>query len=264
MQAEEYIRAGRLEEALSDLQNQIRANPSDARLRIFLFQLHSVLGNWDKALTQLNLVAALGAETALMAQLFAPVINCEALRAEIFAGKRLPIIFGEPLDWIGLLAQANEHIARGEFKPASELREKAFEQAPAVAGKLDGKPFEWMADADTRMGPVLEVILDGCYRWVPLCRITRIAIEKPSDLRDLVWLPAKFVWSNGGEAAGHIPARYPGTETSSDNALRMARKTEWIEKDEATFLGLGQRVLATDQGEYPLLECRLIEFESAG
>jgi type VI secretion system protein ImpE len=264
MQAEEYIRAGRLEDALADLQAQIRANPSDPRLRVYLFQLHSVLGNWEKALTQLNLLGALGPETLLLSQLFGPIINCEALRSEIFAGKRTPIIFGEPLEWIGLLAQANGYVAKEEYKPAAELRDKAFDMAPAVAGKIDGQPFEWIADADTRMGPVLEVILDGCYRWAPFCRIKRIAMEKPSDLRDLAWLPAQFVWTNGGEASGHIPTRYPKTETSADNGLRLARKTEWVEREGNTFLGLGQRVFATDQGEYPLLECRIIDFESAG
>jgi type VI secretion system protein ImpE len=263
MQAEEYIRAGRLEEALAELQSQIRANPADTRLRVYLFQLHSILGNWDKALTQLNLLADLGPETMMLAQLFRPVVSCEALRTEIFAGKRTPIIFGEPLEWIGLLAQANGHIARGEFKPAAELRDKAFEMAPAVGGKIDGQPFEWLADADTRLGPVLEVVLDGCYRWVPFCRIKRIHTEKPTDLRDLTWIPAQFVWTNGGEASGHIPTRYPGTETSKDNGLRMARKTEWVEKEGGTFIGVGQRVLATDHADYPLLECRLIDFEHA-
>lgn len=261
MQAEEYIRAGRLEEALSDLQARIRANPSDSRLRVYLFQLQSILGNWEKALTQLNLLAELGPETAMLAQLFRPVVSCEALRAEIFAGKRTPIIFGEPLEWIGLLAQANGHLVKGEFKPAAELRDKAYEMAPAVAGKINGQPFKWIADADTRLGPMLEIVLDGCYRWAPFCRIKRIHTEKPVDLRDLTWLPAQFVWTNGGEASGHIPTRYPGTERSGNNTLRLARQTEWAEKDGGTFLGLGQRVLATDQGEYPLLECRMIDFD---
>jgi type VI secretion system protein ImpE len=262
MQAEEYIRAGRLEEALTDLQGRIRANPSDSKLRIYLFQLQIVLGKWDKALTQLNLLAEMGPETLCMAQLFQPVLSCEALRAEIFAGKRTPIIFGEPLEWIGLLIKANAHLAQGEYKPAQELRDQAFEMAPAVGGKVDDQPFEWMADADTRLGPVLEVIMDGCYRWVPFCRIKRIHTEKPSDLRDLVWLPAQFVWTNGGEAFGHIPTRYPGTENSVDNNLRLARTTQWEEKEGGAFLGLGQRVLATDHAEFPLLQCRIIDFDA--
>ena len=41
---------------------------------------------------------------------------------------------------------------------------------------------------------------------------------------------------------------------------RLARKTEWQELPQGTFVGSGQRILATDEGEYPLLQCRLIDF----
>ncbi|MDB6066628.1 MAG: virulence protein SciE type [Pedosphaera sp.] len=259
MKAEEYIRAGRLEEALAELQNAVRNKPEDSRLRTFLFQLQCVLGRWDKALTQLQVLEQLNAETMLLAQLFRPVINCETLRAEIFEGKRTPIIFGEPMEWVGLLVKANEHVARGEFVAAQNLRDQAFEAAPATPGTLDGKPFEWIADADSRLGPMLEVILEGRYVWVPFCRITRIHIEKPADLRDLVWAPAQFVWSNGGEASGHIPGRYPGTEKSADGALRLARKTEWVENAGDVCLGLGQRILVTESGDHPLFECSTID-----
>jgi type VI secretion system protein ImpE len=43
----------------------------------------------------------------------------------------------------------------------------------------------------------------------------------------------------------------------------MARKTEWKEEPEQTFIGLGQRVLVTDEGDSPLLQCRLIDFSES-
>ena len=260
MTAQENISAGKPDDALIELQKEIRAHPEDPKLRIFLFQLHCVLGNWSKALLQLQVIAGIDPETMILAQIFKPVINCEALRAGVFEGKLTPLIFGEPLEWVGHLVKAAEHITRGELVAAAELRNQAFEAAPATAGTLDGKPFAWIADADSRLGPLLELILEGKYYWVPFSRIRRIALAPPSDLRDLVWLPAQFVWSNGGEASGHIPTRYARTENSPDGALRLARKTEWQELAEETFVGLGQRVFVTDEGEHPLLQCRLIDF----
>jgi type VI secretion system protein ImpE len=259
MNAEELVKNGQLDEALTALQQEIRNRPEDVRLRVFLFQMACVLGQWERALTQLQVVASLNAETMMLAQIFRPVINCEVLRAEIFAGKRTPLIFGEPMLWVGSLVQANELLARGEFKAARELRDGAFESAPATPGKINDQPFEWIADADSRLGPMLELILDGKYYWVPFCRIQKIEIAKPTDLRDLVWSPAQFVWTNGGQVSGHIPVRYPGTEKSSDGPLRLARKTEWIEKGDGAVVGLGQRLLATDAADVPLLECRTIE-----
>jgi len=263
MTAREYLASGQPDEALLELQSEIRARPEDPKLRIFLFQLHCVLGNWPKALIQLQVIAGIDPDTMLLAQIFQPVINCEALRGGIFEGKLTPLIFGEPLDWVGPLVKATEHIARGELAAAAQLRNQAFEAAPATAGTLDKKPFAWIADADSRLGPMLELILEGKYYWVPFCRIRRIAIEPPSDLRDLVWLPAQFVWANGGEASGHIPTRYAGTERTTDGALRLARKTEWQELAEETFIGLGQRPLVTDEGEHSLTQCRIIDFVTA-
>jgi len=263
MNAKECLAAGRPDEALTELQNEIRAHPEDPKLRIFLFQLHCALGNWNKALLQLQVIAGIDPDTTILAQIFQPVINCEALRDGVFHGKLTPLIFGEPLEWVGSIVKAAEHVARGEYAAAAELRARAFEAAPATPGALDGKPFAWIADADSRLGPMLELILEGKYYWVPFCRIRRIAMQPPSDLRDLIWVPAQFVWTNGGEASGHIPTGYVRSEASADGALRLARKTEWQELPEETFVGLGQRVLVTDEGEQPLLQCRLIDFTPA-
>jgi type VI secretion system protein ImpE len=181
------------------------------------------------------------------------------LRKEIFAGNRTPVIFGEPTEWMGLLVQAATLLAQGRFDEATRLRAQAFEAAPATPGKIDGKPFEWIADADSRLGPVVEAILDGKYYWVPFCRLASVQISKPADLRDVVWIPARFTWTNGGTAGGFIPVRYPGTEAAEDDALRLARKTVWKEAAPDSFLGCGQRMLSTDAGDHPLLDCRALE-----
>lgn len=263
MTAQELLRAGRLNDSLARLQEEVRAAASDEKLRVFLFQLLCVLGKWDRALTQLQVLASMPSDALMLARIFEPVLRCERLRQEVFAGKRTPIIFGEPEEWVGGLVKANELVGQGKADAARELRDRAFEAAPGTSGKLNGQDFQWIADADQRLGPVLEVILEGRYCWVPFHRIRRIVTEKPSDLRDLVWLPAQFAWSNGGEATGHIPTRYAGTELDADDALRLARGTRWTEPTPDFSVGLGQRVLATDAQEFPLLECRMIELEPA-
>ena len=259
MSSEDYLRSGQLDEALVALKEEIKRAPADGKKRIFLFQLLCVLGQWDKALTQLQVLRDLDAETMLMAQLFQPALQCEALREEIFAGKRSPLIFGEPVAWIGLLIQANQLVAEGQVAAARDLRERAFEAAPATAGKMNDQPFEWIADADSRLGPMLEAIIDGKYYWVPFFRIRSVRIEAPRDLRDMVWTTAQFTWANGGQKPGLIPTRYAGTASLDDGGLRLARRTDWEERAGETYIGLGQRMLATDAAETPLLEVRSIE-----
>jgi type VI secretion system protein ImpE len=90
-----------------------------------------------------------------------------------------------------------------------------------------------------------------------------IQLEPPADLRDLVWTPAHFEFVNGGQAVGVIPTRYAGSEGSDDSQVAMGRKTVWHEAMPEVFVGLGQRVLATDSGEHPLMEIRAIVIDGA-
>ena len=82
MNSAELAQAGRLEDSLAALQAEIRNKPQDDRQRIFLFQLDCVLGRLDKALTQLQVIDSLTAESMLLAQIFRPVIACELLRSK--------------------------------------------------------------------------------------------------------------------------------------------------------------------------------------
>jgi len=266
MKPEELLQAGKLDEALTELQTAVKAKPADAKLRVFLFQMLCVLGKWERAMTQLNVAADMDPSTLLMAQVCRPALNCEALRTEIFAGKRMPMVLGEPEQWMGLLVQAANLAGQGKFGEAEQLRDQAFEAAPTVSGTIEGKEsasFEWIADADTRLGPMLEAIVDGRYYWVPFTRIKEILLEEPKDLRDMVWAPANLLWTNGGHAVALIPTRYPGSETSPDPAIRLARKTDFIDKPSGSCFGLGQRMLATDAGEFPLLQVRRIVLNNA-
>jgi len=256
--AEQSVREGNLDAALSSLQEQVRKDPAKAELRVFLFQLLSVMGQWERALTQLNVAADLDARTLAMAQMYREAIQCERLRTEVFAGRKSPVVFGEPEAWLALLIESLLVRDTPRAAEGQELRERAFDLAPPSPGTLDGEPFEWIADADMRLGPVCEAVINGRYYWVPYERLSRIDLEPPADLRDVVWLPAHFQFANGGEAVGVIPTRYAGSDSSGDHQLALARKTIWTEQAPEVFSGLGQRILTTDSGERALMDIRTI------
>lgn len=243
---------------LKRLQGEVRAHPEDAKLRTYLFQLLAVNGEWQRALNQLQVCAQLAASAIPMAQTYREAIRCEVFRAEVFAGKRTPQILGEPPSWMGLMVESLEKFAKGHVAAAEGLRAEALELAPATAGTIDGKPFDWIADGDSRLGPVCEAIVDGKYYWVPFDRIASIRVEAPTDLRDFVWVGAQLRLTTDAVQLALIPARYPGTEAADKDALRLARMTTWVEAGPSTFVGLGQRMWATDVGEFALLDTREI------
>jgi type VI secretion system protein ImpE len=114
---------------------------------------------WDRALTQLNLAAELDAATLAMAQMYRETLRCERLRADVFAGRRSPVVFGEPEEWMALLVEALLVTGTPRAGEAESLRARAFEAAPPSAGSIDGTAFEWIADGDMRLGPVCEAII---------------------------------------------------------------------------------------------------------
>ena len=253
----DLVKLGRLDEVLKMVTEDVRKNPSEVSLRIFMFQLLSVLGDWKRAMNQLDVAAGLDDKCLLMAAMYNPALAAEPFRSEVRDGKRDPLIFGEPAQWVGLLLQANKLQGEGKTDAANEMRAKAFEEAPATPGIIDGESFEWIADADQCYGPMIEAIIQNKYYWVPFQNIKNIVIEPPSDLRDMVWAPAQFVLTNGGEAFGLIPVRYPGSELSKDNLIRLSRKTDWVDES-GVARGIGQRLFATDAGEKSLLEIRRV------
>ena len=275
-QVHELLQAGDLGASMREAMEAVRGDAGNAKARILLFQLMCVNGDWEKARRQLYVLKDMDAETIPMFETYDPVIQCEMFRQAVFDGQRSPLLFGEPRDWLATLCRALPHFAAGRLEQGLEMQAEAFEQAPASSGRITSseregaESFEWIADADGRLGPVLEVFLKGHYYWVPMEHVRVVRIDEPEDLRDLVWTPAQFQWANGGQAVGFIPTRYPGTENATDDRLRLSRMTEWLggagdddDEEDGLQVGLGQRLLVTDEGDYPLLGIREITIGSA-
>jgi type VI secretion system protein ImpE len=253
--------SSRLADLLAEGQSSVRSDPANAKRRVMLFQLMVLSGQWDRALTQLYVIKEMDREAEDFVRTYREVVRCELFRKEVFGGGKTPLVLGEPQEWMAKLSEAARLLGQAKIHEAAELRGAAFEAAPAVSGSLNGQPFEWIADADVRLGPVCEAILNGKYYWIPFERLSRIEIEAPSDLRDLIWAPAKLTFQNGGEQVAFLPARYPGSEAAEDDDIRLSRKTEWRDLGADTHVGLGQRMFATDVGETALLEARVVELK---
>jgi type VI secretion system protein ImpE len=249
---------------LKELTERIRKEPQRADLRIFLFQIYCVVGEWGKAANQLNAIEELDKEAESLVKTYREAVRCEVYRRDVFAGRRVPLVLGAPQDWIAWMLEALKLDAAGHHDQAAALRAKALEAAPAFGGEADGKPFEWIADADSRIGPVFEMIVNGKYYWVPMMRVSRLEMDAPSDLRDFVWTGATVTLANGGSHVALIPSRYPGTEAIEDKALRLARATEWRELTENAYAGLGQRMFATDGDDLALLDLRNLRLKTDG
>lgn len=252
-----------LAEQQAELVAKIRTQPDSLPLRVHLAQLSMLTGNWTRAVAQLQTAATLSPSAIPMAQMYREAIRCELQREKVFAGELPPQTIGEPEPWFAQLSQSLASRGKDDAL-ADELMQRAFDAAPATPFVLDGTRVEWLADADSRLGPICEIILKGQYYWLPFDHIQRLDFDAPSDLRDLVWLPGRLTLRNGGQHVVLVPSRYPRSYGQSDERLALASLTTWQPIGEDAYAGLGQRSWVSDVDDHAFLSVRSIERADEG
>jgi type VI secretion system protein ImpE len=233
MTPRELFQAGKLNEAVQALSTELRANPTDAKRRTFLFELLCFAGDYNRAEKQLNVLAQENKQAEMGGIVYFSALHAERMRQGAFERK--------------------------EYSPRAE-------EEAAIGGTLDGKPFEDIEDADPRVGRRLEVFAAGAYLWIPYEHITSIEIQRPTRLRDLLWIPAlirtgpAFRDKELGEVL--LPVMTPLAWRDLDDQVRLGRITDWRE-DDGVILPAGQKLLLVDGEEVPLLDIRKLEFNSS-
>ena len=236
MNARELFQAGKLDEAIQALGAELRSNPADVQKRTFLFELLCFAGQYDRAEKQLDALAGTNQETDMGALLYRAALHAERVRHDLFAKREFPATTtGAP-------------------------------SAASLHGAIDGKPFQALEDADPRIGARLEVYAAGAYLWIPFEHISRIQMQPPKRLRDLLWITALV--HTGAEFKGRelgevlLPALQPFSWRHQDEQVRLGRVTEWQQEESGEVVPAGQKMLLADGEELPLLEIREIQFVS--
>ncbi|KFK97519.1 MULTISPECIES: type VI secretion system accessory protein TagJ [unclassified Serratia (in: enterobacteria)] len=251
--------------ALEQSELAVKAAPENADKRAEWVQLLLLYGDWPRARMHLQAWQALAPLAGPTTQQLSENLAAELQREQVFRGDMGPGFVTPPNEWLLLLAEA----LRAAPQQASELRDRAFDLAVANAGQfsLNGAEessavthFNWLADADSRLGPVCELFLDGRYYWVPFHDIESIQFQPPQNVVHLIWAHAMVKFRSGKQQVCQIPARYPLT-ANCDDAHRLGRKTDWQDlSDNGHYAGQGQKSWITDEDECALLTLRQIQF----
>lgn len=259
MDAQALLQSGDIAGARAALAIQLRMEPGDSKARQFFWQLIALHGEWEKAGTQLQALSTAEPKAMMLASVYNQALGAMLVRDAVWAGKERPqsIVGSEP--WVEGLLDAL-HASTVQAPDAESRAMAALDAAPASAGSLNGENFAWIGDADPRFGPMLEVIVGDQYGFLPYAAIKRVVAKGPEDLRDLIWLPVDIELRSGQTSAAMLPVTYPGTGSSSQTGLMMARSTDWREQG-GLEIGLGQHILTSDGPEAGLLELRQLVME---
>lgn len=230
MTARQLLDAGNVRDAERALAARLREHPTDVESRTFLFELLCFSGQYDRAEKQLSLLAQGGKEREMGAVLYYSALHAEKSRHELFQKEEFPPV------------------------PA----------APSPPGKLNGKPFQSIRDADPVVGARLELFAAGSYLWIPFQHVASLQMQAPRRLRDTLWSPSfvltgpDFQGTDIGEVL--LPAVYPFSWKSDNESVWLGRITEWVADDAGHEYVVGQKMLLVDDEEVPLLEVRSLEF----
>ncbi|HEX7359181.1 MAG TPA: tetratricopeptide repeat protein, partial [Bryobacteraceae bacterium] len=118
MDAQQLFKAGKLSETISALNQHLRDDPADLRSRTFLFEALCFAGDYDRAEKQLDIVEREGEKESLIGTLlYRAALAAERTRQEMFEKKSYP-----------------ETLVNGA--------------SGSISGKLNGKEFRSLSDAD--------------------------------------------------------------------------------------------------------------------
>ncbi len=231
----ELYRAGELRAAIKALGDELRSNPLDVKRRTFLFELLCFAGEYDRAEKQLNVLADSSSQASAGTLVYRSALHAERTRQEMFL--------------------------KQDFPPPHA--------AGPASGVGDGQAFADLRDSDPRVGANIEVFIAGSYTWIPTAYMRRLEIEKPENLRDLLWARARIETSPAfrlqdlGEVL--IPVLAPLSWKHPDEAVQLGRLSVWEdagEEDSVDEVLYGHRLMLVDGEEVPLLELRSIQWDA--
>ena len=254
MTAAELFRSGQLQAAIDAQIQEVRTHPTDHGRRVFLFELMSFAGEFDRARRQIDAVSYPEPEREAAVQQYRKLLDAEDHRRKVLKEGVMPAFLTQPPQWLYHRLAALKALIAGNPQGALEAIEQADREAAPVAGTLNGQSIEAFRDADDLFGPVIEVLAQGGYYWVPLEQVAGLTANAPAYPRDLLWFPVKLSIKDGPAGDAFLPTIYYGSATNSDEAVKLGRVTQWTETEPVR--GTGLRMLAANEDLVSVLELR--------
>src|SRR5262249_30895730 len=152
-------------------------------LRTSLFELLCVAGDYRRAMRQLDVIGQLDAKAMVGVQVYRNALVAEEARERLITDGLLPSFLEEPPRSALLRVEAFNRLREERPTEARSLLEQAAESEDQVAGTIDGQEFADISDSDALLGPILELIINDRYVWLPFAQMKRLVVAKPKTMR---------------------------------------------------------------------------------
>jgi type VI secretion system protein ImpE len=258
MSASDLYKAGRLQEALDAQVQEVKKSPADHGKRLFLFELLCFAGELDRAARQIQAVKYDEVETDAAVQTYAKLLDSERARRTALRDGTKPEFLIDPPPSVNDRLEAISRLREKRPAEAAALLAKA-NSAVTVKGRLNNNSVEALRDCDDVFGPVLEVMAQGKYYWLPLEQIDTMVMKAPKFPRDLLWIPARVEIRDGPSGDVFLPALYPFSHEHADDQVKLGRRTDWKTEQDGPAVGVGLRMFLAGDDAISVLEWRELQ-----
>ncbi len=251
-----------LDEAVAKASSAVKANPMDKQARHLLIDLLIVDGDLERADAQCATAATFAPEDTMGFALLRNQLRGMAARKAWFHEGAVPQFPGGPsaTDEAALKVSVAHRAQDGD---ATRTALAAMDEARgAVATVWNGAPIADLRDLDDRTAHCLEALTTGgAYLWIDFTRIAALVVEPIARPRDIAYRRAELTLADGASAPVLLPAIYAGS--NADAALKLGRRTEWVDEPTGLTTGRGLRCLLAGDEMVTLHELERIDAASA-
>ena len=231
--------------ALTRVQAHLAVEPDDAGSRFLLFELLTLVEDFDGAARALS---ALPDRFNTVKPELGGLLSAEKRRRDcLLRGLAAPGFLAPPPPHIRPHFDALRMLITGQL----DDRQRSMMQlaVPPLPGLIDGEPFRGLRDCDDLLAPILEFVVPGAYGWLPLTQLRTVSLMPPRGYTDVIWIPAQITFRDmDGTHFVRIPSLYIGTGSRSDRE-RLGRETRWERPLEGISRAFGQRDLIVESDD---------------
>ncbi len=257
----ELFDAGDLAGAIDAAIQVVKKHPTDIGKRGFLCELLCFAGQWERADSQLELIARQDTESLMGVGLIRQLIRAETARQQCFQEGRLPEFLGDVTSLLHRHLEASIAVRDGDLSQAARLLNEAEQERVPLQGFCNGQAFDDWRDLDDLCAPFFEILTtNGKYYWAPFEMVQSLEFHPPRQARDLLSRGARIAPTQGPEGEVFLPVLYPNTWSASSDRLKLGRMTEWSDETGGFTRGSGQRMFLVGSDSKSILELERVEF----
>jgi type VI secretion system protein ImpE len=264
MEAHDLYRAGKLQEAIAAMNDEVRKNPSDFDRRSFLCELLCITGNLERADQQLDVMSKQDSAAEPALALLRQLVRAEGSRQDFHRKGAVPEFLGEPSASVQLRLKASVLAREGDSAGAAALISEAEEGRTPNSGTCDGEPLSDFRDLDDVMGDAFEVLTStGKYYWVPFSTTDSVSFRTPERPLDLLWRVAEMDVRGGPDGVVYIPSIYGSGSEGGDDPVLLGRATDWTGGEGEIVNGIGLRTYLAGEEDKTILQLTELTFGAA-